>query len=366
MRSVLLTLSHRKAIGRLATRIPVTRPMVRRFVAGESMDEAMPAIERLHEQGMGTTVDVLGESVTAEADASAASARYIAVLDELAVRGLDRNVSLKPSQMGLTIDEGLARETIGAVVAKAVETGAFVRIDMENHPYTDRTLDLWRELRPADRSNGADVGVVIQAALRRSEADVEAVIAEGGRIRLCKGAYKEPESVAFQDKAGGRRGVRAPDAPPPARGAVPGARDARHAADQAGDRGRDRGGDRARRVRVPDALRRAPRPAGAAGRGRAGGSASTCRSASSGIRTSCAGSRSGRPTCRSCSGTCGGSAAGRNGAGNPRAAGIPAAQAFAVAADSRRVITSGERGPRRCRSRGGACQEHRGRASRAT
>ena len=105
MRSVLLTLSHRKAIGRLATRIPVTRPLVRRFVAGESMDEAMPAIERLHEQGMGTTVDVLGESVTAEADAREASARYVAVLDELAARGLDRNVSLKPSQMGLTIDE---------------------------------------------------------------------------------------------------------------------------------------------------------------------------------------------------------------------------------------------------------------------
>ncbi len=201
MRSVLLTLSHRKAIGRLATRLPITRPMVRRFVAGESMDEAMPAIERVHEQGMGTTVDVLGESVTLEADARAASARYIAVLDELAARGLDRNVSLKPSQMGLTIDAGLARETIGAVVAKAVATGAFVRIDMESHPYTDRTLDLWRELRPADRSNGADVGVVIQAALRRSEADVEAVIAEGGRIRLCKGAYKEPESVAYQDKS---------------------------------------------------------------------------------------------------------------------------------------------------------------------
>jgi proline dehydrogenase len=201
MRSALLALSHRKALGRLATRLPVTRPMVRRFVAGETMDEALPAIERLHEQGMGTTVDVLGESVTAEADARAACARYLAVLDALPAHGLDRNVSLKPSQMGAKIDEELARENIGAVVAKAVETGAFVRIDMEDHPYTDRTLALWRELRPADRSNGADVGVVIQAALRRSERDVEEIIAEGGRVRLCKGAYKEPESVAFQDKA---------------------------------------------------------------------------------------------------------------------------------------------------------------------
>ena len=201
MRSVLLTLSHRKSLGRLAMKLPVTRGMVGRFVAGETMEEALPAIERLHEHGMATTVDVLGESVTAEADARAACASYVALLDALPARGLDRNVSLKPSQMGAKIDEALARENIGLVVAKAIETGAFVRIDMEDHRYTDRTLDLWRELRPADRSNGADVGVVIQAALRRSEQDVEAIIAEGGRVRLCKGAYKEPESVAFQDKA---------------------------------------------------------------------------------------------------------------------------------------------------------------------
>ena len=200
MRSVLLTLSHRKSLGRLATRLPITRPMVRRFVAGETLDEVLPAIERLHEQGMRTTVDVLGESVTAETDARAACGRYLAVLDALPAHELDRNVSLKPSQMGLKIDPALARENIGAVIARAVETGTFVRIDMEDHPYTDATLALWRSLRPADRSNGADVGVVIQAALRRSEADVEAIIAEGGRVRLCKGAYKEPDSVAFQEK----------------------------------------------------------------------------------------------------------------------------------------------------------------------
>jgi proline dehydrogenase len=200
MRSALLTLSHRRSLGRLATRIPITRPMVRRFVAGETLDEVLPAIERLHQQGMRTTVDVLGESVTVEADARAACARYLAVLDALPARDLDRNVSLKPSQMGLKIDPALARENIGAIIARAVETGSFVRIDMEDHPYTDATLELWRSLRPADRSSGADVGVVIQSALRRSEADVEAIIAEGGRIRLCKGAYKEPDSVAFGDK----------------------------------------------------------------------------------------------------------------------------------------------------------------------
>ncbi|MEW6223381.1 MAG: proline dehydrogenase family protein [Chloroflexota bacterium] len=202
MRSTLLTLSHRRSLGRLATRVPITRPMVRRFICGETLDEALPAIERLHAQGLRTTVDVLGESVTVAEDARAAAGRYLAALDALAARDLDRNVSLKPSQMGLAIDPALARENIGRIVARAVETGAFVRIDMEDHTTTDATLDLWREVRPAGWADGgADVGVVIQSALRRSVGDVEAIIAQGGRVRLCKGAYKEPAAVAYGDKA---------------------------------------------------------------------------------------------------------------------------------------------------------------------
>jgi proline dehydrogenase len=204
MRSTLLTLSHRRALGRLATRVPVTRPMVRRFVAGETLAEVLPAIQRLHDQGMRTTVDVLGEAVTRAEDARAAAGRYLETLEALAAGGLDRNVSLKPSQMGLGIDPGLARENIGAIVGKAVETGAFVRIDMEDHTTTDATLGLWREVRPAGAGTGngaADVGLVIQSALRRSADDVEALIEAGGRVRLCKGAYKEPAAAAFQDKA---------------------------------------------------------------------------------------------------------------------------------------------------------------------
>jgi proline dehydrogenase len=202
MRTTLLALSHRKSLGRLATRVPVTRPMVRRFVAGETLEEVLPAIERLRDAGMGTTVDVLGESVTAEEDARAAATRYLDVLDALAAGGLDRNVSLKPSQMGLKIDPALARENIAAIVARAVETGAFVRIDMEDHTTTDATLGLWRELRPTGWADGgSDIGLVIQAALRRSDADVEAVIEAGGRVRLCKGAYKEPAADAWQDKS---------------------------------------------------------------------------------------------------------------------------------------------------------------------
>ena len=202
MRSTLLTLSHRKSLGRLATRVPITRPMVRRFICAETLDEALPAICRLRDEGMRTTVDVLGESVSEEADARAAAARYLAVLDALAASGVDRNVSLKPTQMGLAIDPGLARETIGSIVARATELGAFIRIDMEDHTTTDSTLALWREVRPDTwRDGGADVGLVIQAALRRSDDDIEAIIAEGGRVRLCKGAYKEPSSVAYGDKA---------------------------------------------------------------------------------------------------------------------------------------------------------------------
>jgi proline dehydrogenase len=202
MRSTLLVLSHRRWLGRLATRVPITRPMVRRFICGETLDEALPAIERIHVQGMLTTVDVLGAGDRFAEDARAAAARYVQTLDALAVRGLDRNVSLKPSQMGLGVDADLARENVAAIVAKAVETGAFVRIDMEDHPVTDATLDLWRAVRPSGWADGgADVGVVIQSALRRSADDVETLIAAGARVRLCKGAYKEPASVAYQEKA---------------------------------------------------------------------------------------------------------------------------------------------------------------------
>ncbi len=214
MRSTLLTLSHRRSLGRLATQIPITRPMVRRFVAGESFDEVLPALRQLRDRGMHTTLDVLGESVTAEADARAAAERYLATLDALAEAGLERNVSLKPSQMGLGISRDLAHENVGAIVARATELGAFVRIDMEDHTTTDATLDLWRAVRPTagagpspddqtepDRPGTPDVGVVIQAALRRSAGDVETILAADGRVRLCKGAYMEPGSVAYQDKA---------------------------------------------------------------------------------------------------------------------------------------------------------------------
>ena len=200
-RATLLALSQRASIGRLATRVPLTRPLVRRFVAGETLDEALTVLRQLQARGLSTTVDVLGESVTQPADARAAADRYLRLLDALAAHHLDRNVSLKASQMGLGIDPTLARQLVGEIVDRAVQLVAFVRIDMEGHTTTDATLDLWRAVRPTVVERGADVGIVIQAALRRSATDLDAIIEAGGRVRLCKGAYREPAGVAWQDKA---------------------------------------------------------------------------------------------------------------------------------------------------------------------
>jgi proline dehydrogenase len=173
--------------------------MVARFVAGETLDEALSALERLRAGGFRTTVDVLGEAVTSADAARAAADEYLDTLDALAARGLDPNVSVKLSQMGLGIGEGVARENVERILTRAATHEAFVRIDMEDHATTDATLAVWRAVRPINASHG-DSGVVIQAALRRSPVDVDALIAENARIRLCKGAYVEPASVAFPDK----------------------------------------------------------------------------------------------------------------------------------------------------------------------
>ena len=194
LRSIFLGLSHRRFLGRLAVRVPITRPMVGRFVAGETLPEVLEALERLRDSGFTTTVDVLGESVSSAEECGLAAARYEETLAALADRGLERNVSLKLTQMGLDISDELCRETVARIMRAASALGAFVRFDMEDHPKTDRTLRIWRELRPLN----PETGVVIQAALRRSTADVEALIAEGARVRLCKGAYNEPASVAFR------------------------------------------------------------------------------------------------------------------------------------------------------------------------
>jgi len=189
--------SQRESLERLSQRLPMTRGLVRRFVAGQDLPTTLLALERLRSAGLATTVDVLGESVDTEAAATAAADRYLEVLDALAERGLDGNVSVKLTQMGLDIDTGFCQRNVGRIVQRAEARGAFVRIDMEDHSRTDATLHIVRELY-AEHGN---VGAVIQSYLRRSADDVEALIAAGIRVRLCKGAYNEPASVAFASKA---------------------------------------------------------------------------------------------------------------------------------------------------------------------
>jgi proline dehydrogenase len=188
--------SRRHSLARVATAIPLTRAMVRRFVAGDRLDDALVALERLRELGMRWTVDVLGESVGSRDMAVAAADRYIATLNAFGERGLEANVSLKLTQMGLDIDPEFCLENVGRVVTRARQLKAFVRIDMEDHTKTEATLKIVRALH----SDYPEVGTVIQSYLRRTADDVERLIGEGIRVRLCKGAYNEPATVAFGSK----------------------------------------------------------------------------------------------------------------------------------------------------------------------
>jgi proline dehydrogenase len=197
MRSMLISLSHRRSLARVAVRSPLTRPIVARFVAGETLQEALPAIVALKRAGLHTTVDVLGESVTSRDLASAAADRYLTTIAALSERDLDPNVSLKLTQMGLEIDRACCLENVMSVVEAVRGVGGFVRFDMEDHTMTDATLEIWRAAFEAYPG----VGVVIQAALRRSSADVDAIIAARGRVRLCKGAYDEPAAVAYRTRS---------------------------------------------------------------------------------------------------------------------------------------------------------------------
>jgi proline dehydrogenase len=195
-RNLFLWASRRRWLARVATGFPLTRPMVRRFIAGERLEDALTVLERLREQGLRWTLDVLGESVSSPESARAAADRYLEALDALSERGLEANVSIKLTQVGLGIDPELCRSNVARVVERAAQLGAFVRIDMEDHTKSDVTLEIARSLH----GGYDDVGVVIQSYLRRSAADIEQLIGEQIRVRLCKGAYDEPPSVAFARK----------------------------------------------------------------------------------------------------------------------------------------------------------------------
>ena len=199
LRQGLLWLSERQGIFNFVRRNGMARKFANRFVAGETIETGVQAAVDLAARGITSSLDLLGESVTAEAEAAAARDQYLRMLDRMAAAKVEVNVSVKLTQMGLDIDEELCAASMVAILDKAKAHGGFVRLDMEGSDYTQRTLDFFRN-RLYERY-GAHCGVVIQSMLRRSEQDIEDLIALRARVRLCKGAYLEPPSVAFPDKA---------------------------------------------------------------------------------------------------------------------------------------------------------------------
>jgi proline dehydrogenase len=198
MRQSLLWLSEQRKIFNFVRRNGVARKLASRFVAGETIEEAVAAARELQQRGITSSLDFLGESVHLEAEAAAARDQYLAMMDLMARQGVEVNVSVKLTQMGLDIGEDLCYANMARILDKAKQLGGFVRLDMEGSDYTQRTLDFFRQ--KLFGTYGARAGVVIQSALRRSERDIDDLIGLNARVRLCKGAYLEPPDIAFQDK----------------------------------------------------------------------------------------------------------------------------------------------------------------------
>ncbi|MFZ0964429.1 MAG: proline dehydrogenase family protein [Terriglobia bacterium] len=196
LRSLLLYLSDLDGPKKLLMGNPLGRRLASRFIAGEELADALRVIRRLNSEGFTVTLDCLGESVHEAAAAEAACQTYLQLLDRLAAEKLDSHVSVKLTQLGLAIDEGLARRNLARLVESAARHRNFVRVDMEGSAFTDATL---RVFCSADAPRDA-MGIALQSYLRRTEADVEEMLKRGVRIRLVKGAYKEPSDIAFARK----------------------------------------------------------------------------------------------------------------------------------------------------------------------
>lgn len=198
LRASLLWLSEQPRIFRFVRNSRLAGRMASRFVAGETIDTAMAALRDLNAARISASLDLLGESVTRAEEARGARDVYVQLLDRIHAAGAEANVSVKLTQMGLDIDEALCLENLRAILVRARQYASFVRIDMEGSAYTQRTIDFFT--RTVYPEFGNTVGVVLQSYLRRTAADVDAMIALGARVRLCKGAYKEPADIAFPDK----------------------------------------------------------------------------------------------------------------------------------------------------------------------
>jgi proline dehydrogenase len=185
---------------RFAENNPLGQRMAKRFVAGNTVADGVEVTKELNARGIAVTIDNLGENVTNVEEAKHSSNLYHQMMDEIITRGLNCNVSLKLTHMGMDVDEMLCRELVSGLIDHAARVNSFVRVDMEGSPYTQKTLELVHDLHARPGHQGR-VGTVIQAYLYRSEKDVQELLAKGIRIRLCKGAYKEPADIAFQAKS---------------------------------------------------------------------------------------------------------------------------------------------------------------------
>ena len=198
LRSALLYLSGQQQIFRFVRNNRLAKSFANRFVAGESLDTALAAVTRLNARGITASLDLLGESVHNEAEARAAGHAYVTMLDRIHEQKARANVSVKLTAMGLDVSEDLCVAIMHEILQRARDYQTFVRIDMESSEYTQRTLDLFEQrLYPAYRES---VGIVLQSYLYRTFADVQRANLIKARVRICKGAYKEPETVAYPDK----------------------------------------------------------------------------------------------------------------------------------------------------------------------
>lgn len=200
LRSTFIALSRNSALRSFSERSTLGRKMSSRFVAGMTPEEVLQSAESLHRMGIASTLDSLGENVSTPEEARHSADIYHRLLDAIQTRGhLNANVSVKLTQMGMDLDPGLAEEIVAGLVRHAVAADTFVRVDMEGSEYTQATIDMVRRIHAVPGNRGR-VGIVIQAYLYRSEEDIRTLTAEGIRIRLCKGAYKEPANLAFPEK----------------------------------------------------------------------------------------------------------------------------------------------------------------------
>jgi len=202
LRTFFVRLSENPSLRNFAERSSLGRRVSGRFVAGTEIADAVRATQAINRAGMSVSIDNLGENVTNPDEARLSAQLYHQILDAITAHKLNANISLKLTHMGLDVDEQLARGIVSELVSKAASMNppGFVRVDMEGSPYTQRTLDFVHELHRMP-GNANSVGTVIQSYLKRSESDVEKLLAENIRIRLCKGAYKEAPDIAFAAKS---------------------------------------------------------------------------------------------------------------------------------------------------------------------